>query len=209
MEKIKIWYPRGSGGMWVNYLIYCNNQQTTIPGNHTSFEFLYLHSLCPSYFSNLDWALHNSDPAESLICLGDNHSWYNFYLNSNVKKETAKKEGLAEGALNAVKNQQKHIKFNLNWTLIWTDPGQFIQELNQLGSFNITLNQYTEQAFKQYRNSCFFPKLDSDEFQKSDLFKYWHQSLVDHETDPNLTMAQRDNQAVEITKNMFFTGCKK
>jgi hypothetical protein len=206
----KFWYPRGAGGMWVNYLIWCNQHQTTVAGNPYNFDWPTLHGRPLSGGeTNLGFMIHNTDPVLSDICLGSHNAWYNFFLYINIKKDRSDKEGMYSSALRATEWRQKGINFNLDWTLIWLDPEQFIQDLNSLWPFDIQYNEHTQRAVEQYHASCIFPDIDNEEFQRSDLFKHWHQALIDYETDPNLTMAQRQNQSLELIRSMYFSGRKK
>lgn len=210
MTLPKIWYPPGAGGMWVNYLIWCNKNQTTVPGYPKNFDWPTLFGKpMPGDQTNLSFMIHQTDPADSVICLGSSYALYNFYLNINIKKSRADKDGLYKSALNAVERRKKGINFNLDWRLIWTDPEQFVSDLNTIWPFDITYNKHIDRAVKQYHASCIFPSIDNEKFQQNELFKHWHQALIDHETDVNLTMAQRHTQALEITRSMYFTGCKK
>ena len=199
MQRPAIWYPPGAGGHWLNYLIWCHQHQTTVPGNPINFNWQTLHSRPMTWPETyLQFRIHNNDPADSPIVLGSHRAWFNFFLCINTKKPQADKEGRYQSACDALNYRKRNITFNLDWRLIWTNPEQFVQDLNRTGGFDVVIDQHTTRAFEQYRASCYMPDIDSAEFRQSDLCQDWYQALVDH--DPE--------QAEEIFKNMYFSGCK-
>jgi hypothetical protein len=199
MQRPKIWYPAGAGGHWLNYLIWCHRHQTTVPGIPVNFDWRTLHGRqMEGGESYLGFMIHDTDPADSQICLGSHRAWFNFFLCINTKKLMASKEGRYKAACNALNYCKQNITFNLDWCLIWTNPAQFIQDLNSTGGFDITVNEHTTRAFEQYRVSCYMPNIDSSEFRQSDLCRDWYQAILDSEPD----------RAEEIFKNMYFSDCK-
>lgn len=200
-----VWYPAGAGGMWLNYLIWCYQRRRTINHAFPHFEFGYVIRQDPAYHTHIRFARHVDDSSVGTIRLGSNRAWYNFYLNLNVKKSVKEQHYLYAGALSAVENSKKNIPFNLEWTLLWTDPEQFIQDLSSISGIEIKLNQHTELAIEQYRASCRLPKFDQ-EFCQSHLYKHWHQAIIDTQTDPDSTLAQREDQARAITNSLYWTG---
>jgi hypothetical protein len=194
--------------MWLNYLIWCSKHKFTLPGNPLNFEWPEIRALISNYDGYFTFMIHDTNPADSVVCLGSHQAWYNFFLNLNTKKDKADKYILYNSALKAVKHQKNNFQFNLDWRMIWIDPEQFIKNLNSIWPFDVAYNEHTQRAFEQYRASCILPNIDSQEFQQSDLFQRWHQALVDHETDVNLSLEDRDKQALDITRNMYFDGCK-
>jgi hypothetical protein len=199
MQRPKIWYPPGAGGHWLNYLIWCDQQQTTVPGNPVNFNWQTLHGRPMTWPETyLGFVTHDPDPKDAQILLGSNRAWFNFFLCINTKKPQADKEGRYNAACEALDFQKQNIPFNLDWCLIWTNPEQFVQDLNSIGGFSVTINEHTARAFEQYRASCYMPNIDNIEFRQSDLCCDWYQAVVD--TEPE--------QAEEIFKNMYFSGCK-
>ena len=199
-----VWYYPGAGGMWLNYLVWSGTYQHNFDGNLPRFEFPDLHVINPQYHVFLGYQDHAADPNSGHICLGSHRAWYNFYLNINTKKDAADDDGLYNAAIHIMQYRRDNIKFNLDWTLLWTSPEQFIADLNTLWPFNLKLDQYTARAIQQYQESCYYPDINLAEFQNNRLFKFWKQAIIDTETDTLLTMAQRDTQANEITHSLYW-----
>lgn len=200
-----VWYPAGAGGMWLNYLIWVDRRRSTIDHEFPHFEFGYVNRLDPAYRTHIRFARHLDDHTVGTIRLGSNRAWYNFYLNLNIKKNVREQHFLYAGAEQAIEQSKKNIPFNLEWTLLWTDPEQFISDLSRISRIDIGLNEHTLAAIEQYRNSCYLPEL-TEEFCQSDLYKHWHQATIDTQTDPDLTLAQRASQAREITHSLYWPG---
>jgi len=181
------WYPAGAGGMWLNYLVWCHKTQQTAPGYLPHFELPSLRSIFPNIESNLGFLLHDHDPNSAVIRLGSHRAWFNFYLNLNTKKECADAEGLYSETVKFLNYKKLPVNFNLEWTLIWTDPEKFINDLNALHDFKLSYNTHVATAFEQYRHSCYLPDLKSTEFQQTLLYQQWHQAIADlHPNDPEL-----------------------
>lgn len=191
--------------MWLNYLIWSYRQRSTINHQFPHFEFGYVARQAPAYCTHIRFARHLAEASVGTIRLGSDLAWYNFYLNINIKKGMSPPNFLYAAAIDAVKNSQANIPFNLDWRLIWQDPEQFIKDLSAVGNIEIELNSVVEHAIEQYQNSCYLPKL-TGEFRQSDLYKHWHQAIIDTATDSALTMSQRAEQAHSITEQLYWPG---
>lgn len=206
--KPGLWYPAGAGGMWLNYLIWSGQKNKTIDYDFTHFEYGHVADLEFNYQSYVNFARHLDDPAQSQIRLGSDRAWYNFYLNINIKKTYQAQDPLVhlyQTAVGTLEQSKKSIPFNLEWTLIWSDPERFINDLSEITSIRLYYNKPTQQAIKQYQQTCYLPEFN-EEFCQSDLYKQWHQATIDTQTDPDLTLAQRASQAREITQSLYWPG---
>lgn len=200
VERPGIWYPQGAGGMWLNYLIWCSEHEKIIPGDHPHFEWPYIQSLEPEYVSYLDFYIHGRDYTTAPIILGSNQAWFNFFLNINAKKEMPENySSLVDGASRLLQLYKTPIEFNLDWCLIFTDPEQFVQQLNNLVEFEIEYNSITEQAFEQYRRSCV--KLTD---YTDPQMRAWRTAIIDLFTDRTLTVPQRLQSVDEIVYNTHY-----
>lgn len=197
MTKRKIWWPQGAGGMWVNYLLWAGKENRNIGDKHVDFNYVYLKKNNPEYNYYVTFAKHLEDPADSGIRIGNHHAWFNFYLNVCAKKvDTDDILHLRNSAKMILNYVNRDIDFNLDWQLIFTDPEKFIAQLNLAGGYNITYNQAAQFAFTQYQHSCLLPNLDSDEFQQSNVFKCWHDSVVE-------LLEINPTNVVEFTQNIY------
>lgn len=172
-----IWYPQGAGGMWINYLLWCNSKQTTLPENFTSFEFGPIHEKYPEYFSALLFSPHNATQEEannSRIRLGGSN-WFNYYLNIVAKKAEGNYYGCAESVLKVLNN---NVQPNLYWQDIINNPEKFLTDLGNLMGYRIRYNEVTQQAIKQYLDSCSFPVLNG-EFCSTELYTEWARAVRD------------------------------
>jgi len=145
-----IWYPPGAGGMWVNYLLWCINTKTILPGPFEHFEYVFLYRKDSRYHSLVQFKQH-TDSVDADIVLGSNRAWMNFYLNV-VKKKNMQDCPSAERYTQILMN--RNIKFNLEWCDIWEHPKKFIDDLSQLSGYKLAYNLFAQQAIEQYRQSC-------------------------------------------------------
>lgn len=202
VERPGIWYPQGAGGMWLNYLIWCSEHEKIIPGDHPHFEWPYIQSLEPEYVSYLDFYIHGRDHTTAPIILGNNNAWLNFFLNINAKKGMPNDyNSLIIGAKNLLKVHKTHVEFNLDWCLIFTNPEQFVQQLNKLVDyeFEVEYNSITEQAFEQYRRSCI--KLTD---HADPQIRAWRTAILELFTDKAQSLPQRLQIAEEIFYNTYY-----
>ena len=199
VDPPKFWYPAGAGGMWLNYLIWCNTTQQTIPGYLPHFELPSLRLIVPEFPHYLGFVIHDRDPNSAVIRLGSHRAWFNFYLNLNTKKECADADGLYSETVKFLNFRSKPVNFNLEWTRIWTDPEQFINDLNAVHNFKITYNKHTETAFDQYRHSCYLPDLNSADFQQTLLYRQWYQAIFD-------STNQDHNKTIELINELYWPG---
>ena len=183
--------------MWVNYLLWAGKENRNIGDKHVDFNYVYLKKNNPEYNYYVTFAKHLEDPADSGIRIGNHHAWFNFYLNVCAKKvDTDDILHLRNSAKMILNYVNRDIDFNLDWQLIFTDPEKFIAQLNLAGGYNITYNQAAQFAFTQYQHSCLLPNLDSDEFQQSNVFKCWHDSVVE-------LLEINPTNVVEFTQNIY------
>jgi len=172
-----IWYPQGAGGMWINYLLWCNKHQTTLPDNFKSFEFGDIYEKYPEYHALLLFAKHVLIQAEGNQCkirLGGNN-WFNFYLNIVAKKNVNNYYGTAESVLLVLDN---NVWPNLHWRDIIHDPKKFLGDLSSIVGSPILYNAVTQQAIKQYIDSCPFLDID-DNFCSTELYQEWARAVRD------------------------------
>jgi hypothetical protein len=177
VDNWTVWYPQGAGGMWLNYLLWCNKNQTILPGNFQSFEFDNLRKQYPEYSPFFIFVKHlaNQDLAnQSTVRLGGD-SWFNFYLNISAKKSEGHYYGNAISLL-AILNTD--VTINLNWQDIVQDPKKFLADLEGLMKWNIPYDSITQEAIDQYIQSCSFPRLD-DEFRATEVYKEWARAVRD------------------------------
>lgn len=173
-----LWYPQGSGGMWLNYLVWCNKQKVIIPDPFRLFEFETVRRRSPKYYSSFIYLKHLSTQEEannSDVRIGGN-SWFNFYLNICAKKKVPIEHyrGAAESVLEVM---EIGVTPNLYWKDIIKSPEKFLSDLNScLKKTTVRYNNISQQAIDQYIQSCSFPKLD-DEFCNSELYQGWAQAL--------------------------------
>lgn len=180
MNKRKLWWPQGAGGMWVNYLLWSSRQNINIGNDHVDFNYMYLKKINPEYSYSVTFARHLEDPNQSGIRLGNHHAWFNFYLNVCAKKVAADDILHLQNSAKMILNYlSQDLDFNLDWKLIFSDPEKFIAQLNQAGNYDIALNPSAKFAFDQYRRSCWLPDLHSKEFQQSNAFKCWQTAVVE------------------------------
>jgi hypothetical protein len=85
-NKPRLWYVPGSGGQWVNYLLWCLTRGRVMTGRFDHFEFPQLLQRDSDYESMVEFVEHTDDPATANICLGSQQAWLNFYVNSLAKK---------------------------------------------------------------------------------------------------------------------------
>jgi hypothetical protein len=190
----QLWYPQGSGGMWLNYLLWCNRQQTTLPGPFRSFEFPNVKEQYPEYYSLLTFTRHVVTQGEgnnSAIRLGGN-CWFNFYLNIVAKKD-GNYYGSAESLL---KVEDTDISSNLHWRDLIQNPEKFLMDLSSLVNYKVPLDAITQQAIDQYIDSCPWPTLDNA-FQSTDLYKEWARAVRDVKNISN------DNDIFAFTKDSY------
>ena len=180
--------------MWLNYALWCGLNQKNIPGSHVYFEFPYLKSLEPTYVDYFDFVQHTSRPIDSDIRLGSNRAWLNFFANVIHKKgrypgwEFSGPRGFFEW-------QQKNIKFNLDWCLVFEDPEKFFDRVAKLTGYSIKLDQYTETARQQYIQSC--STLDFDQVRQA--WCNYIFSTMTNTTDSDDTRQQTVNEILAKT----------
>jgi len=151
-NKPHIWYVPGSGGMWVNYLIWCVQNRTTGSGAFDHFEFLDLEQRIPHYQSHLIFLEHTDDPSTADIVLGSNRAWMNFYLNLVKKKNLVQDWQRVSRFMQGLQTQD--IKFNLDWCDIWDNPVRFMQQLSLLTGFDLPYNYVVKKVMAQYSRTC-------------------------------------------------------
>jgi hypothetical protein len=213
LSRPKLWFPAGGGGAWVNYLIWCNYYQRTLPETPVSFAFEIVSSTFPNYHMSMDCSDPHNSTITGDILLGSNSAWYNFYLYNHIKNYPVDKtyyyNNLYNRAVDRLNLWKKNIQFNLEWTLIWTNPIKFLKDLNSLKNINLNYGIYSEIAFDQYRKSCLLPDIKNNEFRSSDGFKYWHKAVFDTQTDITFSDQQRIDQAEFILEELYWPGYKK
>jgi hypothetical protein len=151
-NKPRIWYVPGSGGMWINYLMWCVQNRTTGSGAFDHFEFPDLEQRIPHYQSLLIFLEHTDDPSTADIVLGSNRAWMNFYLNLIKKKNLAQD---CQGVSRFMQDlQAQDIKFNLDWCDIWDNPVWFMQQLSLLTGLDLPYNYVVQEVTAQYSRSC-------------------------------------------------------
>jgi hypothetical protein len=69
------------------------------------------------------------------------------------------------------------ISYNIQWHLIVTDPKFMLECLNDSLGLNIKFTPPVQQAFQQYRDSCWPPELRGDAWKDHYLIKAWIQAL--------------------------------
>jgi hypothetical protein len=193
--KYTIWYPQGAGGMWLNYLLWCDQEKTTLPGDFTSFEFLDIHQCWPEYRSFFTWLPHHPEQAEgnnSRIRLGG-HNWFNFYLNVYSKKPGGQYYHYATCLLNVLNT---NICPNLYWQDIIHNPKKFLTDLSSIVGYHIPYNTITQRAIDQYINSCSFPKL-TPEFRSSEIYTEWARAVYD------VTNIRNSDEIFRITNEWY------
>jgi hypothetical protein len=193
--KYTIWYPQGAGGMWLNYLLWCNQERTTLPENFQSFEFNDIHQHWPEYYSLFTWLPHHTEHAEgnnSQIRLGG-HNWFNFYLNICSKKPGFQYYYYASCLLNIL---NINIWPNLYWQDILHDPEKFLADLSSVVKYHIPHDTITQRAIDQYINSCPFPTLNS-EFRSSEIYTEWARAVYD------VTNIKNDDEIFRITNEWY------
>jgi hypothetical protein len=176
--KYTIWYPQGAGGMWLNYLLWCNQERTTLPGDFQSFEFTDIHQRWPEYYSFFTWLPHLAEQDKSnksRIRLGG-HNWFNFYLNLCYKKPGGQYYHYAVCLLNI---QTTDSRPNLYWRDIIHNPEKFLADLSSIVEYHIPYDTITQRAIDQYINSCPFPKIITFEFRSSEIYSEWLRAIYD------------------------------
>lgn len=142
----------GSGGQWVNYLLWCLNQGRVMSGGFDHFEFDAVLQRDPNYFTSVEFLEHTDLPSNADIVLGSDRAWMNFYANLTVKKN---KIDDCDGVLNyIVQLQQKKINFNLDWCDLWQQPEKFLSDLGTLIGRKLPYDRIAKQAIAQYSRSC-------------------------------------------------------
>ena len=204
-----IWYPIGAGGHWLNYLIWCNFYKKNLPFGLNAFRPRDLTNIFNDYCVFIDFNNPHNDTVTGDILLGSNRAWYNFYLYNLTKNGMVGDDNLYKGACVNLNLWKKNIQFNLEWTLIWTDPEKFLKDLNSFKNINLSYGSYSEIAFAQYRKSCLLPDIKNNEFRSSNVFKYWHKAIFDTQTDTNFSNQQRIDQAEFILEQLYWPGYKK
>jgi hypothetical protein len=193
--RYTIWYPQGGGGMWLNYLLWCNQERTTLPGNFKTFEFTDLYPQWPNYYSFFVWTPHTAEPANSdkdCIRLGG-PNWFNFYLNLCSKKPGGHCYHYATCLLNI---QNINVCPNLYWQDIIQNPEKFLADLSSIVGYHIPYDTITQRAIDQYINSCPFPKL-TPEFQSSEMYTEWARAVCD------VTSIRNNDEIFRITNAWY------
>ena len=207
-----IWYPIGAGGHWLNYLIWCNIYKKNLPFGLPAFRPPDLANIFNDYCACLYLDDPHNDTVTGDILLGSNRAWYNFYLYNLTKNGMVGDDNLYKGACVNLNLWKKNIQFNLEWTLIWTDPEKFLEDLNLLHNctgWNLHYDTYSEIAFDQYRKSCMLPDLSDQAFRLNPIFVHWRNAIFEHETDKNSSQQHRIEQMEYIINQMYWPGCKK
>jgi hypothetical protein len=209
-SPVKLWWPQGGGGMWLNYYIFASKMGRIIPGDHTEFNYVYLENIHNKYRCYVNFIRHLEPPSTASIVLGGSNAWFNYYLNLCIKKVIDKdllqfyltdgsnhNKYLYQAATLILDYVKRDIKFNLMWTDIFTNPEKFTNDLNQITGMKVRYNESARAAIEQYRKSCLFVDLDSEVFQKSSIFQSWQQALKN-------VLSVSENDAVQFTKSMYY-----
>lgn len=211
-EPPRVWYPNGAHGAWLNYVAWCSQFNTAIPGSLERFDHTYLEPRI-----NSTPALHfyqenrtqypgiiqqrKDAPAwdDCSILFGSNRAWFNFFLNLQMSSETSADQDQAyQVAARYAGWYRRNITFNLEWCLIWTDPEQFLSDLGRLIKMDLPWNTGAQQAFEQYRAVCVFDP------GQSDLSTY-QRAVYDMATDQEITNEQaRLQRAREIVYTTWY-----
>lgn len=151
-NKPRLWYVPGSGGQWVNYLLWCLTRGRVMTGRFDHFEFPQLLQRDSDYESLVEFVEHTDDPATANICLGSQQAWLNFYVNSLAKKSPTQSWESFARYLDEL--AQRNIEFTLEWTDIWQRPEKFLQDLGSLIGQELPYNWIAKQAIAQYSRTC-------------------------------------------------------
>lgn len=202
--------------MWVNYLVWCWTNQKTIPGNHRYFEYPYLESLDSSYRPFFNFRRHQPSGSEivsvydsdyAAIKLGNSKAYGNFFINVMQKKSQTENwnawEAMTWGAMGFWNWHDGNLEFNLDWCNIFTNPQEFVDQLNLLSGYEVELDQHTELAFQQYYNSCQW-MFEKEKLNENIFFTAWKNYILNHRTDLSLDLETRLAFTEEIAKNSVF-----
>lgn len=167
----------GSGGMWVNYLIWCVKHSQVISGAFEHFEFPNLLQRRPDYHSYVKFVEHTDTPDTANIVLGSDRAWMNFYLNLVKKKKLLDHSAWRHTETYIQRIRAQSHQFNLDWCDIWDQPQQFMQQLSVLTGYDLPYNNIAKLAMAQYSRTCVW--LDPNDLTNNrHLLLPQHQRLV-------------------------------
>ena len=197
-----LWYPAGAGGMWLNYVVWCDTNKDIIPGNHHYFEYPYLKELHPDYSPFFNFSNHKTPPHMATVVLGSDRALFNFFLNILSKKKPSTDWIPTAGGFYQMKNV---IKYNLDWCDIFENPKKFFDDVNSLTGYNIKLNQFTETAIEQYKNSCTWYSMTKQELYATDPVQECFNHCFDQCTNSATSLAQQTQQAWNLVESTLWT----
>ena len=151
-NKPLIWYVPGSGGQWINYLLWCLDQGRVLQGGFDHFKFSHVQQRDPDYFPLVEFVHHTDNFEQADVVLGSDRAWMNFYLNLVKKKNLAQDWQVVNLFMQDLQTQ--NIKFNLDWCDIWDDPVRFMQQLSLLTGLDLPYNYLVQKVMAQYSRTC-------------------------------------------------------
>lgn len=195
-RKPSLYYPGGGGGNWLNYLVWCSEQQTNVLDvpkefGATTKGYRYFRVL-----SHQDY----TKPAD--IWFGSERAYINYYINVVVKNPSWDKA--EPGGYIRMRDHVWH--WNLDYAKIFFEPEGFLEQLNSVTGFNLRFDQYTKLAFEQYRESCPWWSMPESELLKTQWVTDSWRYCYEHRTNINDTVEVRTQQAWEETRSCLLIG---
>ena len=196
-NKPLLYYPGGGGGNWLNYIIWCGQTQTTDPV--TPLEFSNLSVPISKYLD----ILPHEDYTKSCDCnirFGSERAYINYYINVLVKNQ--RWTGAEPGGY--IRMKDHNWDWNLDYTKIFLNPGEFLEQLNILTELNLQLDRHTQQAFEQYYQSCPWYSMSESELLDTNWIKDSWQYCFDFRTANDASIETRTQQAWDEIRSCLF-----
>lgn len=153
----------GSGGQWINYLLWCLDRGRVLLGAFEHFEFPSMQQRDPDYVPMVEFLEHTDSLDQADIVLGSDRAWMNFYVNLLTKKQLINDWQVSAQYVATL--QKRNIEFNLDWCDIWEQPEKFLQDLGALIGKSLPYNRVARQAIAQYSRTCTW--LDPSQLQNN------------------------------------------
>ena len=211
VDRPRIWYPVGSGGSWLSYLVWCWQNNTVLDINLPEFDRSRTEANCKDFGVYFGLAPHHLPPNDTDICLGSDRAHLNILLNNILKKGSPLDVELsAKGCYN---NTLIHRTWNLEWHLLVEDPKKFVSQVATHTIYPVEWNHVTKQACFQYLLSCYPPELQGDNYKTHPVVRTFTKMVCKHFTYSELSFIQKRQQAESVRDSIWIkftpdTWCK-
>jgi hypothetical protein len=196
ISKPLVYYPGGGGGNWLNYVIWCGQNKSFLPGSPLEFG-----NLSTKIYRYFDFIPHADFTKSCNIRFGSEQAYINCYINVLIKNPSWTQA--EPGGYIKMKNHDWD--WNLDYTKIFSDPKEFLQQLNRLTGLELKLNRFTERAFEQYYQSCPWYGMSESQLLETTWIKDSWQYCFDFRTASDNSVETRTQQAWDEVKSCLFT----